>query len=107
MNAQIDTISYKLQKSMNPGQALTNLFTDTKKLQHHLSEKLVRAQVLHTIENSSSKDAASLMSLQKKGSGSWLDCIPSSQKLALSLDLFRLVALVRLAWSSNAIAYYN
>ena len=41
--------------------------------------------MLHMIENSSMKDAACLKSLQGKGSGVWLDCIPSSQKLALSL----------------------
>ena len=85
LNAQIDTISYKLQKSLNPGQTLTDLLPDTENSQHRLSGKLDRAQVLHMIENSSMKDAACLKSHQGKGSVVWLDCIPSSQKLALCL----------------------
>ena len=47
----VDTISYKLQKSLNPGQTLTDLLPDTENLQHRLSGKLDRAQVLHMLEN--------------------------------------------------------
>ena len=72
-----------------------DLLSDTKKLQHRLTEKHVKT-VLHMIDNSSMKDAARLRSLQGKGSGAWLECIPSSQELALSPGLFHLAAFVRL-----------
>ena len=36
LNAQIDTISYKLQKSLNPGQTVTDLLPDIENLQHRL-----------------------------------------------------------------------
>ena len=70
-----DTISYKFAKVIEFRSAAPDLLTDTKKLQHRLSEKLVRAQVLHMIENAG---CCSLMSLHGKDSGSWLGCIPSS-----------------------------
>ena len=59
------------------------LLSDTKTLQHRLTEKHVKSQVLHMIDISE-KDAARLKSLQGKGSGAWLERIRSSQKLAIS-----------------------
>ena len=48
------------------------------------------------IEHSSTKDAARLRSLQGRGSGAWLDAIPTSRKLTISPGLFCLAAFIRL-----------
>ena len=93
----VDTISYNLQQSLNPGQVMTDLLFNTKKLQHRLSEKQSKSQVQQMIRGSKTKDAARLLSLQGKGAGAWIDyCIPSSQRFALSPGLYRLATFVRL-----------
>ena len=92
----VDTISYNLQQSLNPGQVMTDLLSNTKKLQHRLSEKQSKSQVQQMIRGSKTKDAARLLSLQGKGAGAWIDCIPSSQRFALSPSLYRLATFVRL-----------
>ena len=48
------------------------------------------------IDNSLIKDAARSRFLQGKGSGAWLDAIPTSRKLAISPGLFHLAALMKL-----------
>ena len=42
------------------------------------------------------KDKACLRSVQGKGSGSWLEAVPSSEKLALNPSEFCLAALLRI-----------
>ena len=94
--AQENSISHHLQQSLCPGQALSDLLCNTKGLQHNLTEKQTKLKVQDMIERSATKDAARLRSLQGRGSGAWLDVIPSSRKLAISPGLFRLAALLRL-----------
>ena len=69
---------------------MTDLLSNTKKLQHRLSEKKSKSQVQQMIRGSKTKDTARLLSLQGKGAGAWIDCIPSSQRFALSPGLYRL-----------------
>ena len=98
-NSPENSLCYQLQQSLDPGQVFTDLLTCTGKLQHRLTDKLMKFQFSTTLERAPMKDAARLRSLQGKGAGAWLDSIPSSQKFALSPGSFRLAAFVRLGLS--------
>ena len=79
---------------------LSDMLTDTKKLQHKLSAESAKAEAIHLIENATSlRDGARFRSLQGKGAGSWLSAIPTSGKLALKPCEFRLTAYLRLGLS--------
>ena len=72
------------------------LLSNTKRLQHHLLDKVIEAQVNIFLDKESEKDSARLRFLQGKGAGSWLNVIPSTQNLAILLGNFRLAAFIRL-----------
>ena len=86
-SAQEDSISHCLQQCLCPGQALTDLVSNTKRLQHRLNEKQTKYQVQYTIDNCSIKDAVRLKSLQGKSSGAWLDAIPPPPQESLQFLL--------------------
>ena len=89
------SIALELRQCLNPGQVLTDL-AETKKQQHKLTDKELNLQVQDMIEHSSTEDTACLRSLQGRGSGAWLDAVPTSRKLAISPGLFCLAAFIRL-----------
>ena len=67
LSDQEDSISHHLQQCLWPGQAMTDLVSNTKRLQHKLTEKQTKSQVQYLIDNSSIKDATCLRSLQVPG----------------------------------------
>ncbi|XP_062509246.1 uncharacterized protein LOC134185471 [Corticium candelabrum] len=80
-----------------PGQVLTDFASNTERLQHKLNDKQTKFQVQYMIDNSSIKDATRLRFLQGKGSGAWLDAIPTSRKLAISSGLLHLATFMTLS----------
>ena len=94
-SAQEVLVLVSIYSSVFPGQSLTDLVSNTKRLQHTSTEKQTKCQVQYMIDNSLIKDAACLRSLQGKGSGAWLDAIATSRKVAICPGLFHLAALMR------------
>ena len=85
-----------LHECLDPDQSMNDLLSTTKHLQHHLIDKVTKAQVNILLDKESGKDSARLRSLQGQGAGSWLNAIPSTQNLAILPGNFRLAAFMRL-----------
>ena len=90
------SIGYQLDQLLDDDRDLSEVVSNTKKLQHRLTDANNQITVNALIDSSSQKDAARLLSLQGKGAGAWLSAVPSSKKFALSPNSFILAASVRL-----------
>ena len=83
-NCKKGSIGYQLDQLLDDGKDLSEVVSNTKKLQQRLEDANNQITVNALIDSSSQKDAARLLSLQGKGSGAWLSAAPSSKKFALS-----------------------
>ena len=62
-----------------------DLLVNNTKLQHRLSAQVFSSKIEMCLETAGdAKDKAHLRSVQGKGSGSWLEAVPSSEKLVLT-----------------------
>ena len=89
-------VCHILHECLDPDQSMNALLSNTKRLRHHLLDKVMKAQVNIFLDKESGKDSARLRFLQGKCAGSWLNAIPSTQNLANLLGNFRLAAFIRL-----------
>ena len=78
------SIGYQLDQLLDDDKDLSEVVSNTKKLQHRLTDANNQITVNALIDSSCQKDAARLLSLQGKGAGAWLSAVPSSKKFALS-----------------------
>ena len=81
---------------MDDDKDLSEVVSNTKKLQHRLTDANNQITVNALIDSSSQKDAARLLSLQGKGAGAWVSAVPSSKKSMLLPNSFILAASMRL-----------
>ncbi len=81
---------------------MNDLLSNTKRLQQHLIDKVLKAQVSILLDKESGKNSARLRFLQGKGASSWLNPIPSTQNLAVLPGYFRLAAFMRLGMAMLA-----
>ena len=72
-----NSVGHILHECLDPDQSVNGLLSNTKRLQHHLIDKVTKAQVSILLDKESGKDSSRLCSLQGKGAGSWLNAIPS------------------------------
>ena len=72
-------------------QSLSTLSATKGKLQHNLSSELGLLSAAHCLSSAPHRrDAARLRSAQGRGSGAWLEALPSSDRYALMTKDFRL-----------------
>ena len=93
------SIGYQLDQLLDDDKDLSEVVSNTKKLQHRLTDANNQITVNALIDSSSKKDAAHLLFLQGKGAGAWLSDVPSSKKFALSPNNFISAASIRLGIS--------
>ena len=89
------SIGYQLDQLLDDDKDLSEVVSNTKKLQHRLTDANNQITV-NALIASSSQDAARLLSLQGKGAGAWLSDVPSSKKFVLSPNNFISAASMRL-----------
>ena len=90
------TVGYSLQQAL-PSQFTLSSLLSTNKVQQKLTSQSVKSEIQSRIDTTASvREAAHLRSLQGKGSGAWLQAIPSSCKFALEPKQFQLAAYMRL-----------
>ena len=90
------SIGYQLDQLWDDDRDLSEVVSNTKKLQHKLTDANNQITVNDLIDSSSKKDAVRLLFLQGKGAGACLSAVPSSKKFALSPNSFILLASMRL-----------
>ena len=82
-----NSVRHILHQCLDPDQSMNDLLSNTKRLQHHQIDKVTKAQVHILLGKESGKNSARLRSLQGKGAGSWLNATPSTQNLAILLEI--------------------
>ena len=79
-------------------QSLSTLSATKGKLQHNLSSEIGLLSAAHCLSSAPHRrDAARLRSAQGRGSGAWLEALPSSDRYALITKDFRLASYLRLS----------
>ena len=78
------SIGYQLEQLLGNDKQMSEILSNTKKLQHRLADAKDRHLVSTLIDSLSRKDAARLTSQQGKGAGAWLSAIPSYKTFALT-----------------------
>lgn len=72
-------------------------------MQHNISAQVMHWKSGKVVRNkTTNRDTATLLSLQDKGTGAWIDSIPTSEKPALNRMEFRLVASTKLGCTEKA-----
>ena len=82
------SIGYQLDQLLDDDKNLSEVVSNTKKLQHRLTDNNNQITVNALIDSSSQKDAARLLSLQGKGAGAWLSAVPSSRSCAITQQFY-------------------
>ena len=101
------TISYSLHRACLEDKELSD-FLNRRKLQHSLTQDYFNLVSSSFFESSPYyRDAARLRSLHGKGSGAWLNAIPSSQKPTLRTRDFLLAACLRMGLPMPFIGYIS